>query len=102
MVGINYSESEGETIATQSSSEGWETPETVTVTNSSSDNNPEEEEEEVTFTCRLGLEEEQCSNNLLFSSLNSDMAVKFWWYGVVLLTRWCKVEGEGEGEEGGE
>lgn len=64
---------EGEIIATQSLSEGLETPVTVTVTNPSSDRL----EFGVIFTLKNGFEEEQLPKNFLFIVLNSDIAVKF-------------------------
>lgn len=66
-------EFEGEIIATQSWSEGLETPETVTVTNSSSDNMLEFE---LTLTLIKGFEAEQSLNILLLINLKSETAVK--------------------------
>jgi len=85
----SYSEFEGEIIATQSPSEGLETPVTVTVTNSSSDR----VEFERTLTLREGFEAEQSLKIRLFIILNSDSAVKLRCSSVVLETTKFRSEG---------
>lgn len=85
----SYSEFEGEIMATQSPSEGLETPVTVTLTNSSSDR----VEFESTFTLRKGFEAEQSFKIRLFIILNSDSAVKLRCRTVVLVTTKSRSEG---------
>lgn len=85
----SYSEFEGEIMATQSPSEGLETPVTVTLTNSSSDR----VEFESTFTSRKGFEAEQSFKIRLFIILNSDSAVKLRCRTVVLVTTKSRSEG---------
>lgn len=80
---------EGEIIATQSLTEGLETPVTVTVTNSSSD----KLEFEVTLTLTKGFEAEQSFKIRLFIILKSDTAVKLLCRTVVLVTTKSKSEG---------
>lgn len=79
---------EGEIIATQSLTEGLETPVTVTVTNSSSD----KLEFEVTLTLTKGFEAEQSFKIRLFIILNSDTRVKLLCRTVVLVTTKSKSE----------
>lgn len=86
---ISYSELEGEIMATQSLSEGLETPVTVTVTNPSSDRL----EFEVTFTRIKGFEAEQSARIFLFIVLNSDIAVKLLCRTLVSVITRCKSEG---------
>ncbi|WVZ04140.1 hypothetical protein V8G54_024946 [Vigna mungo] len=76
-------------MATQSPSEGLETPVTVTLTNSSSDR----VEFESTFTSMKGFEAEQSFKIRLFISLNSDSAVKLRCRTVVLVTTKSRSEG---------
>lgn len=85
---VSYSEVEGEIIATQSLTEGLETPVTVTVTNSSSD----KLEFEVTLTLTKGFEAEQSFKIRLFIILNSDTRVKLLCRTVVLVTTKSKSE----------
>lgn len=72
----------GEIIATQSPSEGFETPVTVTVTNWSSD----KREFELILIFSTGFKTEQSFKILLFINLNSETAVKFLCADLVCVT----------------
>lgn len=85
-------EFEGEIIATQSPSLGFETPVTVTVTNWSSD----KLELLLIMSLTYGFIIEPSFKILLFINLKSDTAVKFWCKALVCVTTRSKVE-ENEG-----